>query len=123
MMKRELDPEKMSVFEQIREGLNESIAHSRGQLTLKSTTLLSPAPPLTKARVIAIRKSLRMSQSVFASYLNVPKKTLQSWEQGARAPKAGEARLLQLFGATPDELVSLMQRLERVKPKRARTKS
>ena len=96
-MKRERDHESMSVFEQVMEGLNEGIAHARGELTLKTTTLPAPAPKLTKGRVASIRKKTGMSQAVFARFLNVPKKTLQSWEQGAREPKAGEARLLQLF--------------------------
>lgn len=49
-----------------------------------------------------------MSQAVFASYLNVPTKTLQSWEQGARIPKAGEARLLQIAEADPSGFVELI---------------
>ena len=42
-----------------------------------------------------------MSQGVLAGYLNVSVKTVQSWEQGTRSPKAGEARLLQLFAVDP----------------------
>ena len=105
-MKREPNYEKMSVAQQIRQGLQKSIAHARGELTLRTTTL--PAPKLSKRRVSAIRKKLKMSQGVFASYLNVPTKTLQSWEQGARVPKASEARLLQIFEAAPDDIQALV---------------
>jgi putative transcriptional regulator len=114
-MKREPDYEKMSVYEQVSEGLKQGIAHARGELTLKTTTLPAPAPRLSKTRVIAIRKKTGMSQSVFASFLNVPKKTLQSWEQGARSPKAGEARLLQIFDAAPAECLSLVRKAEGVR--------
>jgi putative transcriptional regulator len=107
-MKGGMDYEKMSLAEQLREGLKESIAHSRGRLTLKTTTLAAPAPRLTRARVIAIRKKTGMSQAVFASFLNVPKRTLQSWEQGARSPKAGEARLLQIVEISPARFESLI---------------
>jgi putative transcriptional regulator len=107
-MKGERDVERMSVFEQVREGLRESIAQTRGELTLKTTTLPAPAPRLSKTRVVAIRKKAGMSQAVFASYLNVPKKTLQSWEQGERTPKAGEARLLQIFERAPEQIQSLV---------------
>ncbi|MBX3382032.1 MAG: helix-turn-helix domain-containing protein [Phycisphaeraceae bacterium] len=107
-MKKQPDYEKMSVYEQLLEGLKEGVAHARGELNLKTTTLPAAAPALSKTRVYAIRKKIGMSQAVFARYLNVPKKTLQSWEQGARTPKAGEARLLQVFEAAPEEIMKIM---------------
>ena len=119
-MKKQPDYEKMSVYEQMLEGLTEGVAHARGELTLKTTTLPAPAPTLSKARVAAIRKKTGMSQTVFACYLNVPKKTLQSWEQGARTPKAGEARLLQVFEVAPEQIVSIMSDVEKAKPGRGR---
>ncbi len=106
MTRRRPAPE--SVFEQVRAGLRESLAHARGELTLRTTTLPAPAPRLSKSRVIAIRKKAGMSQAVFARYLNVPTRTLQSWEQGARTPKAGEARLLQIAEVAPGEFESLV---------------
>lgn len=107
-MSKQRDYESMSVFEQINEGLKQGIAQARGELTLKTTTLPAPAPRISKTSVVRIRKAVGMSQAVFASYLNVPAKTLQSWEQGAREPKAGEARLLQLMAASPKEIVQLI---------------
>jgi putative transcriptional regulator len=112
-----------SAFERIRQGLDESIAHVRGELSLKTTTLAAPAPALSKTRVIGIRKKTGMSQAVFASYLNVPKKTLQSWEQGARAPKAGEARLLQIADADPQHFADLVARSGVKRPTRRRGRS
>lgn len=107
-MKLAIDYEKMNVFEQVREGLKDGIARARGELSLKTTTLPAPAPRLSRNRVVAIRKRAGMSQAVFASFLNVPKRTLQSWEQGARTPKAGEARLLQIFEAAPEQFEALV---------------
>lgn len=107
-MKVTKDYEKLSVFEQVMDGLTEGLAHARGELTLRTTTLPAPAPRLSKTRVVAIRKKARMSQGVLAAYLNVPKRTLESWEQGKRAPKAGEARLLQLIEADPRAFESLV---------------
>ncbi len=112
-MSSRINYEKMSVFEQLRQGLKESIAHGRGELTLRTTTLPAPAPRLSKTRVAAIRKKIGMSQGVFARYLNVPTKTLQSWEQGARTPKAGEARLLQIIEAAPKEFGALVSKVDR----------
>src|SRR5512141_2026193 len=108
-MGAERDVEKLSVFEQIQEGLKEGIAHGRGKLTLRTTTLARPAPRRGKGRVAAIRKKTGMSQAVFARLLNVPTRTLQSWEQGARQPKAGEARLLQIVEVAPGEVEELVR--------------
>lgn len=115
-MKKEPDYEKMSVYEQVLEGLKEGVAHARGELNLKTTTLPAPAPSLSRTRVAAIRKKTGMSQSVFACYLNVPKKTLQSWEQGARKPKAGEARLLQMFEVATAQVLTIVSGAEQFKP-------
>lgn len=95
--------EAMSVFDQIRDGLEDAVSNARGDLNLRTTTL--PAPHMSKARVVAVRKSLKVSQSVFAAYLNVPVRTLQSWEQGLRTPKAGEARILQICESAPEEFM------------------
>lgn len=120
-MKKQPDYEKMSVYEQLLEGLKEGVAHARGELNLNTTTLPAAAPTLSKTRVVAIRKKIGMSQAVFASYLNVPKKTLQSWEQGARTPKAGEARLLQVFEAAPEEIVKIMSTAAKPRPPRKKS--
>lgn len=100
--------EKMSVFDQIREGLGDGIAQARGELSLRTTAMPAPAPEFSKTRVVRIRRRLNMSQAVFAGYLNVPTKTLQSWEQGVRRPKAGEARLLQILEASGEEAVEFI---------------
>jgi putative transcriptional regulator len=90
----------MSAVEQIKAGLEDSIAYSRGELSLKTTTLPLP-PPKAKAEQIAeLRKRLRMSQSVFAATLNVSPRTVQSWEQGVRQPAAA-LRMLQVIRERP----------------------
>jgi hypothetical protein len=38
-MKRKRDPESLTVFEQIRNGLKESLAHARGKKALKTTVV------------------------------------------------------------------------------------
>lgn len=119
-MGRESEVEKMSVFEQIREGLKEGIAHARGELTLRTTMLPAPAPKLSRARVVRIRTKSGMSQAVFARVLNVPTKTLQSWEQGTRSPKAGEARLLEVVEAGPQDFLDLLSKAQAVKRGRVR---
>jgi putative transcriptional regulator len=96
------DYESASFFERLKKGMEESIAHSRGEISLKTTTLPAPPPQANRAKVIALRKKLKMSQSVFAAALNVSTKLVQSWEQGLRKPDRGELRLIEMLGRQPD---------------------
>ena len=91
----------MSVFEQIKGGLEDSIAYSRGELSLKTTTLPLPPPKAEAEQIAALRRRLRMSQSVFAATLNVSPKTVQSWEQGVRQPADAALRMLQVIRERP----------------------
>ena len=104
---RKRDYEKLSFFEQIKLGLEQSIAYSRGELSLRTTTLPLPPPPASPRRVAALRRKLRMSQSVFAAALNVSPKLVQSWEQGLRRPSRGDLRLIQILEKRP-QLISEM---------------
>jgi DNA-binding transcriptional regulator YiaG len=107
-MKDAKDYENMSVFEQVKTGLQQSLAHGRGELTLKTTTLPMPPPPASRAKVIELRKTLKMSQSVFAAALNVSTKLVQSWEQGLRKPDRGELRLIQILIKQPEIVSNLI---------------
>src|SRR5437868_10219307 len=97
----------MSVFERVKVGLEECIAHAKGELTLVTTVLPSPPPAVNAAGVTRIRKRLRMSQGVFAAALNVSPKTVQSWEQGIRQPSQGALRLLEIFDRQPKTVQAL----------------
>jgi putative transcriptional regulator len=99
--------ESASFFERLRHGLQESIAHSRGQLTLKTIELPSPPPTITPRQVQLLRKKLQMSQAVFAATLNVSAKLVQSWEQGSRRPGRSEARLIQIIARQPQVISDL----------------
>ncbi len=96
-----VDYEKMSVFEQLQAGLEDSILYSKGKLSLKTTTLPSPPPRVEPAQIVSLRKKLRMSQAVFAATLNVSTRTVQSWEQGAREPSDAALRMIQIVRLEP----------------------
>ena len=93
---------EMSLFEQLRSGLEDSIAYSKGELSLKTTELPAPPPAATPKGVRALRQSLRMSQAVFAATLNVSKRTVQSWEQGRREPSDAALRMIQVVQESPE---------------------
>jgi putative transcriptional regulator len=114
---------RAGVFDELMQGLRESLAHARGELTLRTTTLPMPPPAVSPARVAKIRHRLGMSQAVFAALLNVSKKTVQSWEQGTRVPRAGDLRLLQIAAEEPvrlEQLVAGTHRRQKRRPKAMR---
>lgn len=57
---------------------------------------LAAAPSLDAKAVVQIRKDARVSQSVFAKYLNTSISTVQKWESGAKQPSGAAVRLLQV---------------------------
>jgi putative transcriptional regulator len=107
-MKDNTNFENMSVFEQLRTGLEQTLAHGRGELTLRTTALPLPPPPASRAKVIELRKRLKMSQSFFAAALNVSTKLVQSWEQGTRKPDRGELRLIEILIKQPEIVSNLI---------------
>jgi hypothetical protein len=48
--------ESTSFFERLKKGMEESIAHSRGELTLKTTTLPQPPPLAKPSEAVAMPK-------------------------------------------------------------------
>jgi len=90
-----------SVFGQIKAGLEDSIAYSRGRLSLVTTEPPPPPPELSRAQIAALRKRLKMSQAFFAAVLNVSAKAVQSWEHGIRRPSDAALRMLQVIGRQP----------------------
>jgi putative transcriptional regulator len=116
--------DRMTVFEQIKAGLEDSIAYSRGELSLATTDLPAPPPKAEPRDVVGLRKSFKMSQAVFAAMLNVSPKTVQSWEQGAREPSDAALRVLQIVRERPDVVnMIFVTRPATVAFKRAATKS
>ena len=57
---------------------------------------LPPVKQYTARDIKRIRKNLRVSQPVFAAYLNVAKSTVAQWEQGGKKPRGPSLKLLDL---------------------------
>lgn len=93
---------RKSLFEELKQGLLEGIAHAKGELTLKTVEVIAEPPEIDAATLAALRNAAGMSQGVFAGVLNVSTKTLQSWEQGVRQPADASRRLIQLFAERPE---------------------
>jgi putative transcriptional regulator len=55
--------------------------------------LVSP-PKLKPAQIKKLRQRLRVSQPVFARYLNTSESTIEKWETGAKQPSGMALKLL-----------------------------
>lgn len=88
--------------------LDETLQHARGKITLRTTRVPMPrkAAPMPPEKVVALRHTLNVSQSVFAQLLNVSPMTAKSWETGRRSPCGAALRLLEIASANPNVLAS-----------------
>lgn len=57
---------------------------------------LTPVWPLTAQQIKAIRERERVSQTVFATYLNVTPNLVSKWERGEKRPSGPALKLLSL---------------------------
>jgi putative transcriptional regulator len=94
--------QRKPLFERLKQGLNEGIAHAKGELTLRTVDVPQQPPEIDANTLAALRLQAAMSQAVFAKMLNVSTKTLQSWEQGIRKPSDASRRLIQVFSSHPE---------------------
>lgn len=60
-------------------------------------TCLVPAPMLEANEIRAIRERERVSQPVFAAYLNVSRNLVSDWERGVKRPGGPALRLLSII--------------------------
>jgi putative transcriptional regulator len=89
------------LFERLKAGLEEGIAHATGELTLRTIDVPEDPPEINPETLAALRERAAMSQAVFAKLLSVSPKTVQSWEQGVRRPSDAARRLIQVFSEAP----------------------
>ncbi len=93
------------LFENLKESLNEAIEHTEGKKELRMTTLPRPPKKLSNIEIAGLRGEMNVSQAVFARYLNVSVKTVQSWEQGIGKPSGAALKLLSIAKKNPQILV------------------
>ena len=93
-------------FEELKAGLNAAIEHAQGKRKdLRTTTLPRPPKELSAKEIVNVRSQLNVSQAVFARYLNISTKTVQSWEQGHGKPNGASLKLLSIASKNPKILL------------------
>jgi putative transcriptional regulator len=102
---------KRNIGQELIAGLNEAVAYTRGEITLKSENVSLPKLPkewkskkITDLRI----KKLRVSQSILAAYIGVTPSALQAWEQGLKKPSGSARRLLELLDQQPKLILELI---------------
>lgn len=85
-------------YNDLKEGLEDIIAHKKGKLDLRTIEIEVPSPPMKyeASDIKRIRERFRYSQGLFSKILNVSVRTVQSWESGHRVPTHAALRLLEL---------------------------
>lgn len=92
----------MSVYDDIMEGLNETLAIVKGETKGRTRKMsIKPVRNMSPEEIKAIRETLGMSQRLFAELLGVSKKTVEAWEAGRNKPKGPTIRILALIENDP----------------------
>ena len=99
-----------SVFDELKASLEDSVAYSRGELSLVTTVMPTPPSNRKPAEIQELRHRLRMSQAVFAAVINVSPKTVQGWEQGLRKPSQAALRMLEVIDEDPGVVRRILAR-------------
>lgn len=77
-------------------------------MSIKKPPTEKIAPPeLAIGDIIQLREKLNISQTVFAQYLRISKRTLENWEQGRVKPNSQAVMLIKLVEKYPDTLSRL----------------
>ena len=98
--------ERNDFFEDLKAGLQTAVEHAEGRRKdLRTTTLPRPPKPLSAREIVKVRENLNVSQAVFAKYLNISPRTVQSWEQGYGKPSGASLKLLSIAKKNPKVLV------------------
>lgn len=89
-----------SLFDDLREGLEEAISYEKGTGKAKiKTYMILPVNEYSNKEIREIRMKAGMTQSVFASYMGVSKKTVEAWECGRTHPTGPVFRLLDILAS------------------------
>ena len=88
-----------SAYESIMRGLKEihEDLQSDSPKLKRNTISIEPVKEYSGEEVKRIRKSVGMSQTIFASYFGVSNKTIEAWEAGTNHPSGPASRILSMI--------------------------
>jgi putative transcriptional regulator len=101
------------VFGELLESANQALEHAQGKRELRTTELPPPPRPVDGGGIRRLRARLKMSQAVFARYLNVSTKLVQAWESDRRRPDGPALLLVRLVEGNPALVLSSWEFVQR----------
>jgi putative transcriptional regulator len=114
---------KSKTFSELVDSMNEALEHAQGKRSLRTTVLPQAPAPFDSQAVKRVRASLRASQAVFASYLNVSSKLVQAWEAGRRRPEGPALVLLHIAASQPGVIETIRRSTASRRPQRSTAKT
>jgi putative transcriptional regulator len=90
-----------AIVSTVRDMLEADLKISFTQKELRKMGIEVKPVSLTAEEISSIRKTLNVSQSVFAKLLNVSLSSVRQWEQGLRKPSGSTMILLELLQKEP----------------------
>ena len=95
------DSIKEAVGTTVQDMLNAGLKVSFTKKELDKLGVEIPKSKISADEIKNIRKSINVSQSVFAKLLNVSASSIRQWEQGHRKPSGSAVILLELLQKNP----------------------
>lgn len=92
---------KNAIGETVQDMMDSGIKVSFTKKELDLLGVEIPKVQFTTNQIIAIRKQMNLSQTVFAKVLNVSASSIRQWEQGKRKPSGSTKVLLELLEKSP----------------------
>jgi len=92
---------KNAIGDTVQDMINSGVKVSFTKKELDSLGVNIPKVQFTMDQIIAIRKQMNLSQTVFAKVLNVSASSIRQWEQGKRKPSGSTKILLELLEKSP----------------------
>ena len=87
-----------SLFEDLKEGLQEAINFEKGTTPAKKITyIIAPVTEYNPTEIRAIRMNAGMTQNIFANYMGLSKKSVEEWESGRTHPTGSAFRLMSIL--------------------------
>ena len=86
----------MAAIHETMEALRDVQAIGKQTMRRFDAACLTPIRPLKPKQIKAIREKERVSQGVFANYLNVTASLVSKWERGEKRPSGASLKLLSL---------------------------
>ena len=95
-MSRKYRSDAMASVHETMEAMHKVGAIDKQTMRRFDEACLTAVQPLTPKQIKAIRERERVSQTVFANYLNVTPNLVSKWERGEKKPSGPALKLLSL---------------------------